>query len=209
LVIREFALRRLFRCHKYINFVDNRQASERNLSMSQNVAFAEGEKKTFHTNKHMVNPSKIILFCALSANLAHAQTSTICASAMGAQAGVFTIGEVLLTPVDQTDIAQTGLISVLAPLLLVDTKLLGEENTVQVFPNPFQQSITISGIKTTPSSLYTLTITDLQGRVLVNRSLASEAEVLQLGAWPAGVYFITCKTNDHTTIYHTKLLKYE
>ena len=69
---------------------------------------------------------------------------------------------------------------------------------LSAYPNPFNNSVTI---KINPASLTesaTLTVTDVQGKVLLNTPVSKNQNVLELGKeYTAGVYFVQLKNVLH------------
>ncbi len=73
-------------------------------------------------------------------------------------------------------------------------------DNISVYPNPTQNIITISN-----SANYTLTITDLTGRILIRKKLEKDNESLNLSNFESGLYIILLeKNNEH---YSTIVIK--
>jgi len=81
-----------------------------------------------------------------------------------------------------------------------NTELTGiEDNPWSVYPNPAQKQVSVK-FYSDKAEEYTITIADLSGKtVQVNNGIASEDETivsLNLENLPAGVYFLTLKTQS-------------
>jgi len=84
------------------------------------------------------------------------------------------------------------------------TGILGNNllSTVKVFPNPSEGMVNISGI--IPGTI--LTLTDLQGKVLMEKTADSENTEFNLTDYQSGVYFIKISQNG-TNIFRKIVLK--
>lgn len=60
-----------------------------------------------------------------------------------------------------------------------------------VYPSPFRDQLTIALKDAGDRETYTITLTDLSGKVLVRENLSKGKAILQPGIMPSGVYFLT------------------
>ncbi len=71
---------------------------------------------------------------------------------------------------------------------------------LSVYPNPFNESITIKAANISDETL--LTITDVLGKVLKSEKLSGNTlnKEYDLGSYHSGIYFVTLKTKDHQSV---------
>ena len=80
--------------------------------------------------------------------------------------------------------------------------------SVETYPNPFNQNITVE-LMSTEQAVYTLTITDLQGKIVGTQQMnastgINRVELNNASSWAPGVYFLNVQGNASQTI---KLVK--
>ncbi|MDB5283919.1 MAG: hypothetical protein JWO06_2994 [Bacteroidota bacterium] len=82
---------------------------------------------------------------------------------------------------------------------------IGAKTDINVYPNPFDDNITINGLET--GSSYQITLTDLQGRQLEQHQIQANdnSTILKMPLLPGGIYLL--QLNNKETIQTIKLVK--
>ena len=87
----------------------------------------------------------------------------------------------------------------------LNTKIVGE---ISVFPNPFQNNLTIAGL--IPNDSYRIELTNLIGSPMIEASYSSNLQGLinlsVMNEIPIGIYFIRI-SNSEGLVYFSKLCK--
>ncbi len=76
-----------------------------------------------------------------------------------------------------------------------------KDSKINVFPNPFDNSITITSINSG-----NIIITDLTGRIVLKEKISSGITKLDSSSWSSEMYFVTVITENYTKT--TKIIKY-
>ncbi len=67
--------------------------------------------------------------------------------------------------------------------------------SIDIFPNPASGHITVKG-----KDMRELTVTDMGGRILIGKIVHSQNEILDITAFPAGIYLLKVKTKNGVTV---------
>ncbi len=72
---------------------------------------------------------------------------------------------------------------------------ISPENTVNIFPNPANDIITLSGIKEGPLEVY-----NILGESILKFQMSNKQNSINTGLWPSGLYFIVTKGKKYKII---------
>ena len=78
--------------------------------------------------------------------------------------------------------------------------VISNDTVINVFPNPFDNSITITSI-----NAGNIIITDLTGRIILQEKISSGVTKLDSSSWSSEMYIVTIKTENQTKT--TKIIK--
>lgn len=92
-----------------------------------------------------------------------------------------------------------------ACMIISAFKLESLQSDVQVFPNPFSETVTIIFEKAFPHSL---TLSSAQGRIIYTIKSAGTEDRIELGALPAGIYLLTVINTPNREILSFKIIKH-
>jgi hypothetical protein len=77
----------------------------------------------------------------------------------------------------------------------LNTPEISDINQLKVFPNPFNDVLTIRSVS---KSIKTIEMTDVNGRIIYQKSLNSISFDIQTAHWKEGIYFLKCQFDDGT-----------
>jgi hypothetical protein len=155
----------------------------------------------------------ISILCAQClAICAYAQTPVTCAAAFTTPSGLATIGELVLKPETQQQVAQSGLLASVAQSLTVSAEWITSAGLeMHLYPNPALQHVTLhiagdyNGAGTIHAGM--LRVYSQTGQLAMQHALTSTDLTVSVAHLPVGAYTVVVYDVTQRPVYQAQLLK--
>lgn len=168
---------------------DNLNVKNKTIKSGENVHYTASNSITFESGFSVEQGA------TFSADITPKSQSNLKSATLSNNKESVNIGDTLISVKELTnDVSQTDNLTNVAPF-----------GYVNVFPNPFMNTLSIKGSE--PSILFSITIIDMQGKVVFERKNINQSDKIDLSGLEAGTYVIKYSSeniNDSKQIIKVK-----